>query len=249
MDRVIYDYIEIDIETGKTVKEHSFVYTGDVALCGGGGGGDVESVDYDYNARMATIAEKQHEWAEDYYNMWKNNGFKAYEIEQVKANRAALPYESKLYTSGLKTASSLLPMQERLARSQIQNAMDMQPDRNAAERRYLSDAAQGVDVNERVGQAQADVVNAWAGLDDARNREMARMGVNPDSGRYAGVYAEQQAKQAAQIADARNKARFAGEEESYQRRRDAATYASQSASNNDMSALNSIMQGIGLIRG
>ena len=250
MDRVIYDYIEIDIETGKTVKEHSFVYTGDVALCGGGGGGgDVNSVDYEYNARMAGIAEKQNEWAEEYFNMWKNQGFKKYEIEQVQANRKALPYESKLYTSGLRTATNLLPQQEQLARYQMQNAMAMQPMRNTAEQSYLSEAGKGVNVDQRVGQAQADVVNAWKGLDDARNREMARMGVNPDSGRYSGVYAEQQAKQAAQIADARNKARFAAEEDSYQRKRDAAQYASQASTKNDFSALETIMQGIGLIRG
>ena len=294
----ITTYVEIDIETGKAVKSIGYDYDGPIAQCGGGGGGgDVESVDYDYNARMATIAEKQNEWAEEYFNMWKNNGFKAYEIEQVQANRKALPYESRLYTNGLQaensllnseklatqnylnsanqnagyingqlaSANSLLPAQTELANKQLATAIDLEPQQAALASKFLQESTNGLDINGRVGRAQADVVNAWKGTQDATNREMARMGVNPNSGRFAGTQAVQDATKAAQIADARNRARMGAEDQNYERLKTAVNFQADTSAVNPINTMGAragetaingtrglndmILQGIGLIRG
>lgn len=51
----VYEQIVISIATGEVLSERAFEYSGPVVECKGGGG----DVDEEYNARMATIAEKQ----------------------------------------------------------------------------------------------------------------------------------------------------------------------------------------------
>ena len=65
MGRMIYTKVVIDMVTGKTLVQEGYRYDGEVAECKGGGG-SVNSVDYEYNDRMATIAEEQQAWAKDY---------------------------------------------------------------------------------------------------------------------------------------------------------------------------------------
>ena len=48
------------MDTGAVLEREGFEWNGPVAECkGGGGGSTVNSVDYDYNARMATLSEEQ----------------------------------------------------------------------------------------------------------------------------------------------------------------------------------------------
>lgn len=58
MGRMIYTKIVIDMKTGKTLEREGRWYDGEIAECKGGGS-SVNNVDYEYNDRMATIAEEQ----------------------------------------------------------------------------------------------------------------------------------------------------------------------------------------------
>lgn len=170
-----------------------------------GGGSDVNSVDKEYNARMATIAEKQNEWAENYYNMWDTH-FKKYEIEQAKTNFENLPLENGLYKEQLTTLRDLIPKEKELYTKQLETT-----------NRFLDASTKGVDINERMGMATADVAGAWKNANEANIRANARMGVNPNSGRFMGTQAAMQTQQAAQMAGARTQARVGAEQENYDR--------------------------------
>lgn len=202
----IYTRIVIDMATGETIEADSHDYPGAVALCSGGGGGsEVNSVDYAYNARMASLSEEQQGWAREYYGMWQQH-FKPYEIAQAKANMETLPLETEAYKKQLQAVNTLLPQQTKVAGQ------------------FLDAASRGVDINERMALAQADAAGAWEDINAKTRRENARMGVNPNSGRYQGIQAALGTQQAAQLAGARTQARVGGEMENYQRLKDAASY-------------------------
>ena len=202
----IYTKIVLDMTTGETLEEESFEYDGEVALCmgSGGGGSTTNTVDYAYNARMATISEEQQAWARDYYQMWQQH-FKPYEIAQAQANMALLPHETEAYRKQLDAVNTLLPQQTKVAGQ------------------FLGAASQGVDINERMALAQADVAGAWGDANAMMRRESSRMGVNPNSGRFSGIQAALGTQQAAQVAGARTQARVGGEMENYQRLKDASS--------------------------
>lgn len=96
-----------------------------------------------------------------------------------------------------------------------------------------------VDVNERMALATADTANAWKNVGDANLRENARLGVNPNSGRFQGVQAALGTQQAAQMAGARTQARVGGEQENYDRLSKAAGF----------NATGGILQGLGFMKG
>ena len=95
MGRMIYTRIVLDMRTGKTLEAEGFEYNGPVSECMGGSGSSstTNTVDYEYNRRMADISEEQQDWAREYFEMWQTY-FKPYEIEQAKANRDLLPQET-----------------------------------------------------------------------------------------------------------------------------------------------------------
>jgi len=68
----IYKKIVIDIESSQVIEEESYDYIGSIALCKGGGKSvTYQTIDKEYNRRMANIAEAQQRMAEEYYNYWK----------------------------------------------------------------------------------------------------------------------------------------------------------------------------------
>lgn len=67
----VYNRIVIDMSTGEVVAEDSFDYAGPVAECKGGGSSTTVSVDKEYNARMAKIAEEQQSFSEEDRNLWQ----------------------------------------------------------------------------------------------------------------------------------------------------------------------------------
>lgn len=189
----------------------------------GGGGSKVDSVDEKYNDRMATIAEAQQGWAKDYFDMWQTH-FKPYEIEQAKTNFANLKLENDLYNTQLSTLKDLIPEETALYREQLAGMKANLPAENALYQKQLGAASQfvdastkGVNVNERMGLATADVANAWKGVGEANARANARIGVNPSSGRFQGTQAALQTQQASQMAGARTQARVGAEQENYDR--------------------------------
>lgn len=116
MGRMIYTRVVFDMGTGAVLEQEGYWWNGPVAECKGGGGGSstTNTVDYAYNARMATLSEEQQGWARDYYNMWQQYQ-KPYEIAQTQANMELLPLETNLYKNQLTAATQLLPQQTEAA--------------------------------------------------------------------------------------------------------------------------------------
>lgn len=104
MGRMIYTKIVIDMKTGKTLEREGRWYDGEIAECKGGGS-SVNNVDYEYNDRMATIAEEQQAWAKDYYKMWETH-FKPYENRAGADNLQNLPLENSVYRASLRPPRS-----------------------------------------------------------------------------------------------------------------------------------------------
>lgn len=200
----IHTRIVIDMQTMSVLEDECFEYDGPVAQCGGGGGKGGGGGDNDYADAMMEIAREQQGWAREYYNLWYNH-YRPYEIAQVKANMEVLPYEKDLYKGQLIGGQNLLPLQEKALTN------------------FMNASLKGVDVNERMGLAQADMSNAWKDARAETNRANARMGVNPNSGRYQGINAAADVQKSAQIAGARTQARVGAEQENYQRLNAAAT--------------------------
>lgn len=215
----IYTRIAMSMRTGRILRAEFVHFHGPVALCkGGGGSSTTNTVDYGYNDRMATLSEEQQAWAREYFNMWQKN-FKPLEIAQAQANLSLLPLETDLYKKQLSAASTLLPQQTQAASS------------------FLSAATKGVDVNERMALATADAASAWKDVQAQTTRANARMGVNPNSGRFQGVNAALDTQKAAQLAGARTQARVGAEQENFDRLKAAAGF----------NATGGILQGIGAL--
>jgi len=216
---MIYTRIVMNMSTGRTLEAEGFEHHGPVAECMGGGNSGsstTNTVDYEYNRRMATLSEEQQAWAKDYFEMWRDH-MKPYEIAQTRTNMEMLPLESDLYRQQLSTAKELLPQQA------------------ATAQRFLAASTRGVDVNERMALATADAANAWKDARERAVRDNARMGVNPNSGRFQGIAAALDTREAAQLAGARTQARVGAEQENYERLKNAA----------NLNPANGILQGLG----
>lgn len=242
----IHRRIRLDMASGRVLEEEGFDWGGEVALCKGGGGSTTNTVDYGYNDRMATLSEEQQSWARDYFGMWQAH-FKPLEIAQARSNLELLPKETNLYGKQLDAASSLLPAETELYRRQLDAASSLVPQQTLAARSFLNAATQGVDVNERMAMATADAASAWKDARAQTARAGARMGVNPNSGRFQGINAALDTQKAAQIAGARTQARVGAEQENFERLKAAASYNASGGIAPGGSATSSILQGIGML--
>lgn len=223
MGTLIHTRIVIDMVTMETLEDEWFEYEGPIALCGGGSGGGsstTNTVDKAYNARMATLSEEQQDWAREYFSVWQDYQ-KPYEIAQAKANMEMLPLETQLYKNQLQSANALIPQQTQAAKQ------------------FMDAALSGVDVNERMALAAADTSSAWKDAQAATNRANARLGVNPNSGRYQGITAALDTQKAAQIAGAKTQARVGAEQENFDRLATAV----------GINASNGILQGVNFLKG
>ena len=235
----IYTRVVIDMADGSVLEEDSFEHHGDVALCKGSS--STTTVDKEYNSRMASISERQQDMAEEYFQYW-NDYQKPYEIAQIQANTQLLPKETDLAMKKLDAESELLPGQTALSKAQTSAAMELLPGQTELSKAQTADkmdtlqqmqpvkteffkqSAQGVDINQRVGAASADVANSYKDVAAKTVRDMSRMGVGPDSGRFAGMNAANDVNQAAAVAGARSQARVAGEQENFNRLNQAMAY-------------------------
>ena len=203
----IYTRIVFKMDDMSVIEADAYDYHGPVAMCGGSGGGSstTNTVDYEYNARMAALSEEQQAWAREYFEMWQTH-FKPYEIALAHANLEMLPLETNLYKNQLQAATQLLPQQTEAAQ------------------KFLEASTSGVDINERMALATADASSAWKDVQGQTLRANARMGVNPNSGRFQGVNAALDTQKAAQLAGARTQARVGAEQENYERLKNAASF-------------------------
>ena len=218
----IYTRIVIDMETMDTVAEESFDYSGPVDECKGGSS-STTTVDYEYNRRMAAISERQQKIADEYFSYW-NEYQKPYEIEQTQANQALLPLETEaakqktlLETQQAQAAQTLLPQQTELAQAKMSDKLSTIQSTQGMKQKFFTDATNGLDVNGQVAKAQADVSSQFADVNAAQARNMSRMGVNPNSGRFAGTASSGDIAKAAAVAGARSQTRAATEDTNFNR--------------------------------
>lgn len=217
----VHTHVIIDIKTGDVEHDDFFDYEGPVALCGGGS--HSTSVDKEYNKGLLEIQQRQQGIADEYFAFWKETQ-KPYEEAQAQVNMELLPFEKdaykqqkiaeELYARGQR---EIIPLQTNLSKASIQDQIDTLGMMQPVKTNFFQQAAQGKDVGGAMAQAQADAAKGFEDAAAATSRAMGRMGVNPASGRYAGVNAEQDLAKAAAVAGARTQARTEAQDENFRR--------------------------------
>lgn len=100
----IYTRVVFDMATMEVIEEESYEHGGPVAECKGGGSSTTNTVDYAYNARMATLSEEQQDWAREYYNFWQSDQ-RPLEEAMIKSDLAEVearqPVISEFYEQSL----------------------------------------------------------------------------------------------------------------------------------------------------
>lgn len=199
-----------------------------------GKGGSSDGVDKAYNARMATIAEQQQAMANEYMDFWRNNyqGMEkaqidanmqlipketAFQLAQIDANQQLLPQQTALQLAQIGSQQQLIPQQTALQLGQIDAQKALLPQQQNAAMQFYNAASKGVNVNERMNQAQADVINSMKGQTAAMNRDFSRAGMNINSGAYANAAKMGALEMAKASAGARTQARTGAETENFNR--------------------------------
>jgi len=220
----IYNKIVIaDFGAGEILEEDSFKYTGPVSECKSGGSSSTTSVDKEYNAGMLALSKEQQGWAREMFDVFKSGlgpgdtSELEYMQNVINANQKLLPAQTALERSKIEAETELLPGQTELAKTQISDTMAGIKERAPVRTKFFKEAAEGVDVNERMNLAQADVAQGFAGAEGIVRRNAARMGRNPTNIDF-GDMATNRAKA---IGFARTKARTGAEDESWNRLRGA----------------------------
>jgi len=218
----VFTRVVMDIETFEVLEKESFKYSGDVALCKGGSS-STTTVDYEYNKRLATIQEKQQAIADEYFQYWEEYQ-KPYEILQTQSNTQLLPYETEtakqqqvLAGQQAQAGQELLPLQTDAAKAKMEDQIETLGMLKPLKTNFFQQAAAGKDVHGQMAMAQADAAKGFDDVQAATSRAMGRMGVNPNSGRFAGVNASTDLAKAAAVTGARTQARVATEDENFKR--------------------------------
>ena len=231
-----------------------------------GGTTTTNTQDLEYNARMATIAEKELGMAE-WYDQWMKGevgtdggpsyidlqnamiganaelvpaqtalqkeqlaseqsllpGQTALTSEQVAAQRELLPGQMSLTKEQVAAQRELLPGQTALASSEIAGAQEKIGYQRELMPTYFNKINKGLDVKGRMGEASADVVKAYSGMEDQTRRQAARMGMSPSSSRTLSRLTDVNLNRSRDIAFARTNARRTAETENISNLRQAMT--------------------------
>lgn len=104
---LIYDRVLIDMGTMRVLEAECREYEGELALCKGGGGTEP---DKEYNARMATIAERQQYLSDEYFEFWEENNA-VLEAAKIKAELGNLEQQDKITKQELQLQTGQLDQQ------------------------------------------------------------------------------------------------------------------------------------------
>ena len=175
--------VVIRCKTLAVTDRQSYEYIGPVAHCGGGGG----SVDKKFNARMASVAERQQNIADKYFNFWSKHQ-RPYEAKQLAYNTKLLPHEFATETKKLETERRGYETAQK-GYGLVEEEMDVRSAelRQAAPvmEEYYKQALEGVDVGEETARARADVAQGLEETERETARQMGRLGVDVSSPAYA----------------------------------------------------------------
>ncbi|MHC4640114.1 MAG: hypothetical protein ACYS32_00615 [Planctomycetota bacterium] len=192
----IYSKIVIDMETMEVVASECFDYHGPISHCGGGKGGGGAEPDYEYNKRMASIAEDNQDMAREMFNLYKygvtydpnqsitlDDGTTTTMGAQKGFDESAFTSEMELMQNMLRSQDELLPSETELKRTQYEEGTKLVKGRSEVMQDLYKEAVAGIDVDKRISENRAGVEHAFAGQQDITNRNLSRMGIDPSSGR------------------------------------------------------------------
>lgn len=188
---------------GAVLEEESFEHHGAVILCKGGGHSD--NVDAVYNARMTKIYERQQDMAEEYFNFWRTRQ-RGLDSAKIKAQHELLLYQTDLEKSKSRYGQDRYADMQRAIR-------ETAPVRS----KFLSEARNGVNINDRMGKVTADVAQFFENANQQIQRGLSRMGVTPSAGSTASLVNSQNFAKAKATAGARGLTRIASEQENFKR--------------------------------
>lgn len=139
------------------------------------------------------------------------------EQEQMKSNMELIPKQTKYQSAYLDAETGLVPQRAGLESALIDEQQENIALRKPVTSKFYDEVLKGVDVDERVNLARADVESAYAGAESNARRWASGMGINPASKSYsAGLMSLAKEKAAAKVG-ATSLARRQAEEESFAR--------------------------------
>jgi hypothetical protein len=238
----IYSKVEWDRD-GTVLVEESFEYEGEVALRKGGGS-TTTTVDKDFNRRMASIYEEQQDWAGEYMDFWRTEQ-KGLDSAKIKAQQDILPYQTEhdiaqfqsatvLYPhqtenqiAKLTAETGLIPQQTELAKQQMTDRSLAITQNAPVREKFLSEATKGVNINDRMGQATADVAQSFKDAGMQTQRGLSRMGVTPSASATAANMNATNLARAKANAGGRGLSRVGAEKENFSRLQAGSQYGLQ----------------------
>jgi len=180
-----------------------------------GTGGNYETQTYGKNGK-----QERQVWVPD----GTTNGFQDMEQAQIDANMAMIPHQTAAdinqigYDNAVTDANrSLLPQQTQFAADTMTDQTTAMRERAPVRSEFYKQSAEGVDVESRANRAAADASHAFMNSDSATRRSSARMGVNPNSGRFASMQNANSLSRAKAIGSAKTTARTGAEQENFGR--------------------------------
>lgn len=215
----VYTKIVIDMDKGCVVEAEGFDYHGPVALCKGGST-TTTGVDYAYNARMATISERQQLMAEEYFTFWQTD-YKPLEKAQIQANMGLIPFQTAEEQMKLESSMEIMPFQTELAKQTAATGIKQQQEMRPVMEEFYKQALEGVDESEEMRRARADVGLSFAENQGALEREAGRLGLDPTSGRFISKMGDRSLEKARITAGAMGAARQSADDKTFARRQTA----------------------------
>ncbi len=121
-------------------------------------------------------------------------------------------------------ARKLLPGQTALAGKLIADQSTAIDERAPVRQAFYEEAANGVNAEERADRAAADAAHAFVNSNSISRRDSARMGVNPNSGRFKAMQTSNSMDRAKAIGGARTQARTQANNDNFDRLNTAMSY-------------------------
>ncbi len=139
------------------------------------------------------------------------------EQAQMKSNMELIPKQTEYMSTFLDAETGLVPQRAGLESALIDEQQENIALRKPVTSKFYDEVLKGVDVDERVNLARADVESAYAGAESNARRWASSMGINPASKSYsAGLMSLAKEKAAAKVG-ATSLARRQAEEENFAR--------------------------------
>jgi len=155
-------------------------------------------------ARM--IADSQIKISEEQWSMYKGI-FAPYEAELVDAHRQIIPKQTELDLATIEAkkqdVEGRMPLNDELRQQQMRSLTRSEP----VEQAFYNEATNGLNVQDKMNAAQADVQQGYDVAAPQMNRQYSRMGLSPGGGKFTDAMAKMTYSKAKDIAFARTNAR------------------------------------------